>query len=122
VARHPIGIPRGTDKAVIWPLLSRRLQQQLETAQACQDDDRRQHPQTDIGLKPAWLRIGPFAGDSKRAVPLYAVVTKKEPGKNGSFDVYVTLTYVKVPGFVPDHTQWEIIATVVPEDNNFVVE
>ncbi len=83
---------------------------------------RRQHSKTDIDPKPAWLHTGLFAGDSKRAVPLYAVVTKKEPGKDGSFDVYVNLTYVKVPGFVPDHTHWEIIATVVPEGNRFVVD
>lgn len=121
-ARHPIGIPKGTDKAVIWPLLSRRLNQQLEAAQACQDDYRRQHPKTDIAPKPAWLRTGLFTGDSKRAVPLYGLVTKKEPRKDGSFDVYVNLTYVKVPGFVPDHTQWNIIATVVPEGNRFVVD
>jgi len=121
VARHPIGIPRGTDKALIWPLLSQRLKQQLETAQACQDDYRRQHP-TDIDPKPAWLRTGVFAGDSKRAAPLYALVTKKEPEKNGSFDVYVNLTYVKVPGFVPDHASWNLIATVVPEDDRFVVD
>jgi hypothetical protein len=122
VARHPIGIPRGTDKAVIWPLLSRRLKRQLETAQACQDDYRRQHPKTDIDPQPAWLHTGLFTGDSKRAVPLYAGVAKKEPGKDGSFDVYVNLTYVKVPGRVPDHTSWEIIVTVVPEDNRFVVD
>lgn len=122
VARHPIGIPRGTDKAVIWSLLSRRLQQQLETAQACEDDYRRQHPKTDIDPKPAWLQTGLFAGDSKRAVPLSALVTKKQPGKDGSFQVSVTLTYVKLPGFVPDHAQWEIIATVVPEHNDFVVD
>jgi hypothetical protein len=121
-ARHPIGIPKGTDKAVIWPLLSRRLKQQLEMAQACQDDYRRQHPKTDIDPKPAWLHTGLFVGDSKRAVPLYGIVTKKEPGKDGSFDVYVDLTYVKVPGFVPDHTRWDIIATVVPEGNRFVVD
>jgi hypothetical protein len=122
VARHPRGIPRGTDKAVIWPLLSRRLKQQLKTAQACQDDYRRQHPKTDNDAKPAWRHTGLFTGDSKRAVPLYAGVTKKEPGKDGSFDVYVNLTYVKVPGLVPDHTWWEIIVTVVPEDNRFVVD
>jgi hypothetical protein len=121
-ARHPIGIPKGADKAVIWPLLSRRLKRQLETAQACQDDDRRQHPKTDIDPKPAWLHTGLFAGDSKRALPLYALVAKKDPGKDGSFEVYVNLTYVKVPGFVPDHTRWDIIVTVVPEDNRFVVD
>jgi hypothetical protein len=122
VARHPIGIPRGTDKAVIWPLLSQRLRQQLETAQACQDDYRRQNPKTDLDPKPAWLRTGLFVGDTKRAAPLYALVTKKEPRKDGSFDVYVQLTYVKVPGFVPDHATWEIIATVVPQGDLFVID
>jgi len=122
VARHPLGIPMGADKEVIWPLLSSRLKQQLETAQACQDDHRRQHPRIDIDPKPWWLHTGLFTGDSKRAAPLYALVTKKEPGKDGSFDVYVNLTYVKVPGFVPDHTSWNIVATVVLEDNRYVVD
>ncbi|MBZ5641627.1 MAG: hypothetical protein LAO19_02605 [Acidobacteriia bacterium] len=122
VARHPIGIPRGSDKAMIWSFLSLRLRQQLETAQVCQDDYRRHHAKTKIDQKPGWLRTGIFVGDSKRALPLNALVTNKEPRRDGSFEVHVTLTYVKLPGFVPDNAQWVIIATVVPEGDRFVVD
>jgi len=38
VARQPLGIPTGDDKAAIWPLLSRRLIRRLETAKACEID------------------------------------------------------------------------------------
>jgi hypothetical protein len=44
VAHHPIGIPAGTKMAAIQPYLSKRLAVQFQTAQACQDDYRRQHP------------------------------------------------------------------------------
>jgi hypothetical protein len=122
VARHPIGIPTGEDKAALWPFLSRRLTQQLETAQACQDDYFRQHPNADAGPKPAWLGKGIFVGYGKRALPLSAFATHKELQKDGSFAVSVQLTYVKLPGFVPDEAGWALIAKVVLENNRFVVD
>jgi hypothetical protein len=122
VARHPIGIPTGEDKAALWPFLSRRLTQQLETAQACQDDYIRQHPNAGASPKPAWLDKGIFVGYGKRALPLSAVATHKEPQKGGSFAVSIQLTYVKLPGFVPDEAGWDLVAKVVPENSRFVVD
>jgi hypothetical protein len=122
VARHPIGIPTGEDKAALWPSLSKRLTKQLETAQGCQDDYLRRRSNADAGPKPAWLNSGIFTGISKRALPLSAFATHKEPQKDGSFAVSVQLTYVKLPGFVPDEANWGVIATVIPEDNRFVVD
>jgi hypothetical protein len=122
VKRHPIGIPTGSDKTALWPFLSQRLMQQLETAQACQNDYFRQHPNADTGPKPAWLDAGIFVGHSKRALPLSAFSTHQEPQKNESFAVSVALTYVKLPGFVPDEASWAVIANVIPEDNRFVVD
>ena len=122
VERHPIGIPTGTDKTALWPFLSRRLIQQLDTAQACQDDYFRQYPNAGTPSKPAWLDSGIFVGHSKRALPLSALPTHQEPQKDGSFAVSVALTYVKLPGFVPDEASWAVIATVIPEDNRFVVD
>ncbi|HSY03035.1 MAG TPA: hypothetical protein VK819_12805 [Acidobacteriaceae bacterium] len=122
VERHPIGIPTGADKTALWPSLSRRLTQQLDAAQACQDDYFRQHSNESAGAKPAWLDTGIFVGHGKRALPLSAFATHKEPQKDGSFAVSVSLTYVKLPGFVPDEANWAVIANVVPEDNRFVVD
>ena len=122
VQRHPIGIPTGADKTALWPFLSRRLIQKLETARACQADYLRQHLNADAVLKPAWLNTGIFVGNSKRASPLSANAVHKEPQKDGSFAVTVALTYVKLPGFVPDEANWVVVATVVPEDNRFVVD
>jgi hypothetical protein len=122
VARHPIGIPTGEDEAALRPLLSKRLIQQLETAQGCQEDYFRQHPKADAGPKPAWLDKGIFTGYSKRALPLSASATQKELQKDGSFAVSVQLTYVKLPGFVPDEAGWDLIAKVILENNRFVVD
>jgi hypothetical protein len=127
VARQPMGIPKGADKEAVWPFLSRRLAQQLETAQACQDDYFRRHPKTGTVLKPGWLNSGLFVGDGKHAAPFYINPTRKEPQKDGSFWVYVDLTYDKAwvsrgKGFTPDQTWWRVIATVIPEDNRFVVD
>ena len=122
VQRHPIGIPTAADQAALWPFLSQRLIQKLETARACQADFLLQHPHADATPKPAWLDTGLFAGNSKRALPLSAFAVHKEPQKNGSFAVTVNLTYVKLPGFVPDEAGWEVVATVIPENNRYVVD
>lgn len=122
VARHPIGIPTGEDKVALWPLLSKRLTKQLETAQGCQDDYLRRHPNANADPKPAWLDKGIFTGYGKRALPLSAFATHKELQKDGSFAVSVQLTYMKLPGFVPDEANWTAVASVVPENNRFVVD
>lgn len=67
VARHPIGIPQGADKAALWPFLSRRLTQQLETVQACHDDYFRQQPKAGTISKPAWMTSDLFSGEEDRA-------------------------------------------------------
>ena len=122
VARHPIGIPTGEDKTALWPSLSKRLTKQLETAQGCQNDYLRRDSNADAGPKPAWLDKGIFTGYGKRALPLSAFATHQELQKDGSFAVSVQLTYVKLPGFVPDEAGWGLIAKVIPENNRFVVD
>ena len=122
VQRHPIGIPAGADRTALWPFLSQSLIQKLEDARACQADYFHQHPNGDASPKPAWLDTGIFVGSSKRAFPLSSSAVHKEPRDDGSFAVTVNLTYVKLPGFVPDEAAWEIVATVIPENNRFVID
>lgn len=122
VKRHPIGIPTGADRTTLWPFLSKSLIQKLESAEACQQDYLRQHPNVHVLPKEAWIDSGIFVGHSKRAFPLSSNAVKKDPQKDGSFAVTVTLTYVKLPGFVPDEANWVVVATVVPEHNRFVID
>ena len=135
VARHPIGIPTGADKTALWPFLSRRLTRQLESAQACQGDYFRQHPNPGMGPKPAWLNSGIFTGDGKRAAPFFINTGGKEAQKDGSYRVSMeaversnsgTNDYIIAGGIrayrVEPNGEWLIEATVVPEKGRFVVD
>jgi len=116
VADHPIGIPAGTVKMTILPLLSKRLAGQLQTAQACQEDYFRQHPTAGSAPQPSWLKTGIFSGDADRARPTNSFAYSTGPRKDGSFLVYVDLRYA------PDDRNWEAAARVIAEDGRFVVD
>lgn len=123
VARHPLGIPKGPDKVAIWPLLSKQLAQSLETAQACESDYVRQHVAGDGKPEFRWLEIGLFSGGNEKALPAEAVVERTEPQKDGSFHVYVKLTYKNSGSPDPANTfHWTIAAKVISEDRRFVVD
>jgi len=128
VARHPIGLPTGADKAAIWPLLSKRLVRQFETAKACQDDwfsqnarDTRQKappPAPPVVLKPdfAWLEEGLFSGTNEQAVPAAVVVEGTEPQRDGAFSVNLQFAYA-------DTTfHWRGAVIVRSEGGRFVVD
>jgi len=129
VAHHPIGIPRSAEMAVIRPFLSNRLAEQLQTAQACQDDYSRQHPTPSGISKPGWLKSGLFSGEGTHASPVDAVVHRKEKQNDGSFLVYVDLEPVDAlidlghgrRAFHGGYT-WQVEARVIPEDGRFVVD
>jgi hypothetical protein len=128
VARKPLGIPRGADKAAIDPFLSKELIQKLDAAQACQDDYLRQH--TDKDSKPAfaWLETGLFSGANEEAIPSAAAVERTEPEKDGSFLVHVRLTYkesTETYGKTPDPTNtfhWSVATVVISERGRFVID
>jgi hypothetical protein len=116
VVQHPIGIPAGTEKVAIWPLLSKRLAGQLQTAQACQEDYFRQRQTTGGAMKPRWLETGIFSGDGNRAVPTGSFAFNTGQQKDGSFLVYVELR------FANDDHLWDVAASVVAEDSRFAVD
>lgn len=129
VARHTIGIPAGAEMMAIRPFLSKRLAEQLQTAQACQDDYSRQHPTASGNSKPGWLRSGLFSGEGSHASPIDAVADRKEKQNDGSFLVYVDLEPVDAlidlghgrRAFHGGYT-WQVEARVIPEDGRFVVD
>jgi hypothetical protein len=133
VARHPIGIPQGADKTDLWPFLSRRLTQQLETAQACEDDYLRQQPKAGVLSKPAWMTGDLFSGEDERAVPFFVNTVHKEPLNDGSFAVELDAVERNgtgknsfiIAGGIRAYAvkkDWPIIASVVLENNRFVVD
>jgi hypothetical protein len=129
VIHHPIGIPTGAEMAAIRPFLSKRLTEQLQTAQDCEKDYFRQHPATDGAPKPTWMKSGLFTGDGQRVSPIQAVPERKEPQKDGSFLVYLPLVRLYIGHgshyfyFDGDKAQgWEVVATVVSENGRFVVD
>lgn len=129
VAHHPIGIPAGAEMTTLGPFLSKRLAEQLQTAQACEEDYLRQHQPIDGAPKPTWMKSGLFSGDGERAWPISEAVERKEPQKDGSYLVYVFLVH-KYTGrgiayfhFNGHRAQgWHVVATVVSENGRFVVD
>lgn len=127
VAHHPIGIPAGVKLAAIQPYLSKRLAEQLQTAQACQDDYSRQHSTPSGISKPEWFKSGLFSGEASHASPVDAVVSRKEKQNDGSFLVYVVLEPV---GALVGHGRsgfhggygWQVAARVLSENRQFVVD
>jgi hypothetical protein len=122
VARHPLGIPEGADKAAIWPFLSKGLIGKLEKAQACEADYFRQHAgDTD---KPGfvWLESGLFSGEDELALPDEAVVEHVKPQNDGSFQVYVRLGYRDAGAPNPEKYHWLVATRVIRESGHFVVD
>jgi hypothetical protein len=128
VARKPLGIPKGADKAALWPFFSKRLVQNLDAAQNCENDYLRKYAGQDG--KPAfeWVETGLFSGANERGIPTSAAVERTEPQKDGTFHSYVRLTYkesIETYGKPPDpaHTfDWHVAAVVKSEGGRFVVD
>jgi hypothetical protein len=133
VAQHPIGIPQGADKTALWPFLSWRLTQQLETAQACQEDYFRQHSAAGTTSKPAWMTSDLFSGEDERTASYFVNIVHKEPLKDGFFAVQLDGVERDITGKNSSiiagglrayrvKKDWPIIATVVLENQRFVVD
>jgi hypothetical protein len=127
VAHRPIGIPTAAEMSIIKGYLSRRLTTQLQAAQACENDYRRQ--QTVGTSPPGWLKSNLFSGEKSHALPVDAAVNRKEKQSDGSYLVYVDLepaeAVIKRGGetisFHGGYT-WEVVARVASENGRFVVD
>jgi len=119
VARHPLGIPEGEDMKIFAPFLSKALLHRIDLANACFEDWNRQYP--DPNLKPdfGWFESGLFSGDDEQAEPRTSQIERAESEKDGSFRVYVRLTYGSPP--VKPWT-WQVAAIVVREDGHFAID
>lgn len=130
VALHPIGIPEGVTMTAIRPLLSRRLAEQLETAQNCETDYLRQSHEAKSGAaKPAWMKTGLFSGDEYRALPASAWPVREGRQKDGSFLVSVNLFAQAINlgnglkgGAYSPTGNWQVHVRVISEGGRFVFD
>jgi hypothetical protein len=127
LARKPLGIPKGADRAALSPFFSKGLLRRLDTAQSCEDDYFRQHAGENGKPGFVWLETGIFSGSKERGLPAAAVVERTERQKDGSVYVFVRLTYKessetygKTPN--PANTfHWDVAAIVISEGGKFFV-
>lgn len=129
IADHPIGIPSTAEMTLLRPYLSKRLTQQIQAAQACQSDFLKQHHPAKDSDKPGWMTTGIFSGDEDRARPIYASPVSKKQQKDGSFLVPIDFAYkyakggpARGPRWMSGNEMWRVDATVISEDNHFVVD
>lgn len=122
VAHHLLGIPTGTDKTALWPLLSARLVNELETARACEQDYQRQHPSDTSKPAYGWLETGLFSGSDEQALPSKAVVERTVPQKDGTVRVYIRLEYREPRQAASAAFHWKSAAVVKFEAGRWVID
>lgn len=118
VTRHPIGIPYGEDMKIFAPYLSKALLHRIDLAIACGDDWYRQNPEPHLKPELVWLDAGLFSGDDEQASPRAFEIERTQSEKEGTFRVYVRLTW----GGPEDQEIWHVAVIVLRENGHFVVD
>jgi hypothetical protein len=125
---QPLGIPYGHTKKALWPLLSKRLVQELDSLQACEHDYYRRYG--DIlrtnQYKPAtpWLEEGLFSGPNEAASPMkFSILSSRAIGEN-RVDVHLRFTHKQTYccGHPTSHDHFEGVVTVILENNRWVID
>lgn len=116
VARQPRGTLAGADRKIFAPYLSKALLHRFDLNDACIGDWLRKYP--DPNLKPPGpFEDGLFSGSSEKGHPKDFHIERTEPGKDGSFRVYVKLTWLD-----PYDLTWYVAAVAVPENGRLVLD
>ena len=125
---QPVGIPVGRAKKVLWPLLSKRLVQELDGLQACDDDYYRRYGDVLKAnqYKPAtpWLEEGLFSGRNEAASPMkFSILGSKTIGEN-RVDVHLRFTHKQTYccGHPTSYEHYEGLVTVILEKNRWVID
>ena len=124
----PIGIPNGRARKALWPLLSKRLVQELDSLQACDDDYYRRYGALLEAnqYKPAtpWLEEGLFSGPDEAAGPIkFSILDSRSVGDN-RVDVHLRFTCKQTYccGQSASYDHWEGVVTVVLESKRWVID
>jgi len=104
------------------------LIRKFDAAQACENDYLHKHASGDIKQKPPYVEVGLFSGANEKGIPAEALVEGAKKQQDGSFLVYVRLTYkesFETYGRPPDLANkfnWRVAAVVVPQNGRFLVD
>jgi hypothetical protein len=118
---RPLGIPQGRAKKVLWSLLSKRLEQELDSFQACENDYYQRHG--DIlranHYKPEtpWLEEGLFSGPNEAAGPMKFTILSSEAIGENRVDVHLRFTLKQTNSY-----DYEGVVTVIQESNRWVID
>jgi len=122
---RPLGIPEGHAKKALWPLLSRRLTEELNSLQACSDDYYRRYGDflRANHYKPAfpWLEEGLFSGS--RSPMRYLILSSRSIGDN-RVDVLLRFTYKQTYccGESASYEHYEGVVTAIQQNNRWVID
>jgi hypothetical protein len=125
---HPIGIPAARAKKALWSLLSKRLVQELDSLQACDDDYYRRYGDVLEAnrFKPAtpWLEEGLFSGPDEAATPMkFSILSSIAIGDN-RVDVHLRFTHKEIYccGRPTPNEHYEGVTTAILENNRWVID
>jgi hypothetical protein len=125
-----LGIPYGQAKKALWPLMSKRLAQELDSLGACDDDYYRRFGEIlrTNTYKPAtpWLEEGLFTGPDDAATPrIFRILGSRSIGDN-RVDVDLRFTtkqsYSPDLGLPPSYDHYEGVITAILENNRWVID
>jgi hypothetical protein len=128
IARYQqLGIPSGRAKKALWPLLSKRLAQQLDSLEACDEDYYRRYGEILRAntYKPAtpWLEDGLFTGPNDAATPRkFSILDSRSAGDN-RVDVHLRFPEPEYCCSQPTpyyYTEGDV--TVILEDGRWVID
>ena len=113
-----LGIPHGRAKKALWPLLSKRLAQQLDSLEACDEEYYRRYGAIlrTKTIKPAtpWLEDGLFTGANDAATPsTFRILRSRSVGEN-RVDVLIA--------FKEDWGEPEGDVTAILENSRWVID
>jgi hypothetical protein len=125
---RPLGIPQGRAKDVLWPLLSKRLVQELDVFQACDDDYYRRYGEilraNQYKPETPWLDEGLFSGSNEAASPMkFSILSSRAIGEN-RVDVHLRFTNKQTYccGHPTSYEHYEGLVTVILENGRFVID
>ncbi len=119
ITRYPqLGIPHGRSKKALWPLLSKRLAQQLDSLETCDEDYFRRYGEILRAktIKPytPWLEDGLFTGPNDAATPrIFKILGSRAIGDN-RVDVLIA--------FKEDGGDSQGDVTAILENNRWVID
>ena len=119
VARHPIGVPHEAEMKIFAPYLSTALNHRIDLFLGCYADWLRQNPDPNTKHPFGVFESGLFSGADERSEVQAFQIERTQSRKDGSFRVYVRLTYDDPPG---RPQTWRVAAIVVRENGHFVID